>query len=335
MKSAPLFAALTLAAACGGSSSSTNPDGKLAGDAPASGGDGSVGVDAPPGAKPIIFTIVLENHDYAEIVSKTAGDAAATNAPFINSLIANAQAGTAPYAVLATSYKDTIHPSLGNYLHMISGANQYIGIIDLNPTTFPFPVDQPSLGTQLKAAGVPWRAYEESMGTPCNLSDAAPYAPKHNPWVYFKDMQADMTYCKQVDVDYSNFAADLAADTYKYMWITPNLNSDGHDPATDPVTGLKNSDTWLKGVVKTITDSAGYKAGGVLFITWDEAEGRNGDDKDLIPMLVMSPRLKAGVKTTATAFTHSSYTATIEDLLGLPRLATVTNEATLLEVLNP
>ena len=39
--------------------------------------------------------------------------------------------------------------------------------------------------------------------------------------------------------------------------------------------------------------------------------------------------------TSATAFTHSSYTATVEDLLGLPRLATVTSTTNLLEFMQP
>ena len=122
-----------------------------------------------------IFTIVLENHDYAEIVGST-------NAPYINSLIA--------MGALATNYKDTAHPSLPNYLHMISGDNQYPGIVDVDPTQFPyFPANKPNLGTQLEAAGIKWRSYQESMGTPCKLTDSGNYAPKHDPFLYFTDLQ--------------------------------------------------------------------------------------------------------------------------------------------------
>src|SRR5438270_220179 len=46
--------------------------------------------DATAGALPTVFTIVLENHDYAEIVGSP-------NAPYINSLIATQG--------LATNYK--------------------------------------------------------------------------------------------------------------------------------------------------------------------------------------------------------------------------------------
>ena len=37
--------------------------------------------------------------------------------------------------------------------------------------------------------------------------------------------------------------------------------------------------------VPKILASDGFKASGVLFITWDEAEGRNGNDPDQIPMI--------------------------------------------------
>ena len=71
-----------------------------------------------------------------------------------------------------------------------------------------------------------------------------------------------------------------------------------------------------------------------MFLTWDEAEGRTGDP-DKIPMIVISTKIKQAGMTDATALTHSSYTATIEDLLGLPRLATVTSAPTLMMFLNP
>ena len=103
---------------------------------------------------------------------------------------------------------------------------------------------------------------------------------------------------------------------------------------TDPVTGLHQTDAWLAQHLPAILASAGYQAGGVVLITWDEAEGRNGDDPDKIPMIVLSPRLKMSGMQSATAFTHSSYTATVEDLLGLPRLTTVTTTNNLMEFMN-
>jgi hypothetical protein len=287
------------------------------------GGDGMKQIDAPAtGGAFTVFTIVLENHDYAEIVGSS-------NAPYINSLIA--QGG------LATKYKDTIHPSLGNYLFMISGANQYAGFIDLDPVTVGFfPVDKPNLGTQLQTAGVKWRSYQESMGTPCRLTSSGKYAPKHDPFLYFTDMQTGPSdLCKQTNVDYSQFAADLATNDYRYMWITPNLDSDGHDPSGDPVAALKHSDMWMSQEVPKILASDGYNNGGVLLILWDEAAARNGDDPDQVPMIVVSKKIKQAGMTTATPMDHGAYLATVEELLELPRLATVTTSPTLMDMLNP
>src|SRR5690348_12955016 len=249
---------ILILAACGGKSGGNMGTA----DAPPGSGDGSMQQkDAPAGGSQLtIFTIVLENHDYVEIVGSS-------NAPYVNSLIA--QYG------LATNYMDSgVHPSLPNYLTLASGAPQYGGGVDLNPTNNPFPVNQPNLGTQLEAAGVMWRSYQESMGTACKLTTGGTYAPKHDPFLYFADQQKGANnLCANTNVDYSQFAADLAANTYRYMWITPNLTDDGHDPSSDPVGALKTSDTWLSTEVPKILASDAYKNGGVLFITWDEAEG--------------------------------------------------------------
>ena len=316
---------IALTAACGssgnGNPNGNNPDAPNSNGGGDSGNNGSGNHDAPTGtSKQTIFTIVLENHDYAEIVGSS-------NAPYINSLIAQ--------GALATNYKDTAHPSLPNYLHMISGDNQYPGIIDIGPNQVPyFPAMKDNLGTQLQAAGIKWRSYQESMGTACNLTDASPYATKHDPFLYFVDMQASAM-CADHNVDFSQFAGDLATNDYRYMWITPNLTDDGHDPANDPVTALKTSDTWLQQHVPAILASEGFTSGGILFITWDESEARNGDDPDKIPMIILSPRVKQAGMTSGTAYTHSSYLATVEDLLGLPRLATVTSAPAMMEFLNP
>src|SRR5439155_26817488 len=64
------------------------------------------------------------------------------------------------------------------------------------------------------------------------------------------------------NVDFSHFAADLAANSYRYMWITPNLVDDGHD-AIDVPTGLHNADAWMAQHVPAILASDGYQAGGV------------------------------------------------------------------------
>lgn len=313
------LAMIMFAAACGGGGN--NSDGNTDPDAPVNPQPDGDDPDGPPMmGKRTVFTIVLENHDYDEIVGSS-------NAPYINSLIG--------MGALATNYNDTIHPSLGNYLHMISGENQYPGFIDVGPKQAPyFPADKQHLGSQLIAANIPWRAYMESMGTACRLTDNGPYAPKHNPFVYFKDYQGTPA-CMQTNVDFSNLDADLASNMYRFMWITPNLNSDGHDPSGDPALAMRNSDTWLSQQVPKILASEGFTSGGVLLITWDEAEDRTASGADKIPMIVLSPRVKQAGMQLGTMMDHGSYLATVEELLGLPKLPTVASAPTLMSVLNP
>jgi len=309
-----------LVVGCGSNPNPIGGDDDVTPDAPTTGDDGNTGTDGTTSGKRTIFTIVLENHDYNEIVGSS-------NAPYINSLIA--------MGGLATNYNDTIHPSLGNYLYMISGDNQYPGIIDVDPTTIWFPSDGDNLGNQMQQAGIKWRSYQESMGTPCKLSGSGKYAPKHDPFLYFTNIQTGANdLCAETNVDYSQFDADLATNDYRYMWITPNLDSDGHDPSSNPVQGLQQSDTWMSQQVPKILASEGFTNGGVLFIVWDEAEGR-GNDPDQIPMIVVSPKIKSAGMTSATEMDHGAYLATVEDMLGLARLAPVTGSPTLMEFLDP
>lgn len=300
---------LLVVAACGSSSHvGGDDDDQMQPDAGSGSSAHDAAIDAPPDQL-TVFTIVLENQDYAEVVGSA-------NAPYLNSLIAQ---GT-----LATQYRDTNHPSLPNYLHMISGADQYPGFLDIGPQQFPyFPANQPNLGSQLDAANIPWRSYQESMPAPCTLIDSGMFAPRHDPFLYFADQQMDAAHCADKNVDYAQLATDLAANTYRYLWITPNLVNDGHDPQLDPVTGLHQCDAWLATEIPKLMASEAYQHGGIIFITWDEAEGRNNDDKDLIPMIVLTKGMPHPGTEVASAFDHGSYLATIEDLFHLPRLATV------------
>jgi hypothetical protein len=282
-------------------------------------------VDASPDAAlaPVtIFTIVLSLHDYNEIVGST-------NAPYLNSLIAANG--------LATNYHDVgTGPGLPNRLEMVSGNQQYnsFGVLDSDPTIFPFPVNSENLGSQLEAASIPWRAYAEEMGTACRLSINGNYAPKRVPFLYFTNIQnGAANLCAARVVDSSNLAADLAQGTNRYYWISPSLNHDGTNPSTDPVASLQAADTWLSTNVPPILASAAYQANGVLFITVDHAQGRNGDSTSQVPMVIVSRRIVSPGFQSAIAYNHASYLATVEMLLGLPRLGDAATATPMLEFL--
>ena len=272
-----------------------------------------------PGPHPVgrVFTIILSNHDYLEVVGSA-------NAPYLNMLIATD-------GVLATNYFDSgTHPRLPNTLMMASGATQYSGGTEVGPTQAPFfPSSAENLGHQLTVAGIPWRAYHESMGTPCKLSASGNYVPYHAPFVYFDDIQNGAAgLCAATNVDYSSFVADLAAKTYRFSWIAPDTTHDGSG-TTNPQTSLQAADVWLSTEVPKILASAVYQSSGVLFITFDQAEGRNGDDPDQVPMVVLSPALAHVGTNAGAAWSHATYLATVEDIFGLPRLAAASSAGTM------
>lgn len=258
-----------------------------------------------------VFTIVLENQDYEDVL----GPAGQRNAPYINSLAAR-------YG-LATNYHDSgVHPSLPNYLYMASGSSHGVRF-DVLPNHYGLPVAGEDLGIQLEKAGIAWRSYQESMGRACLLDshrvDAVHiYAPKHDPFLYFRDIQRNRPLCERTNVDYAQFPADLAAGSYRYMWITPDLHDDGHNPTRHPAQGLAQSDAWCAREIPKILASKTFQDGGVLFLTWDEAEGRTGHSRSQIPMIVVSPNLKHNRSNEL--FNHASYLATVEEIFGLPKL---------------
>jgi len=250
-----------------------------------------------------IFTIVLENEDAANVISPAN--------PYIYQL-------SQQYGV-PVAYSSSVHPSLPNYIIMTSGTQNGI-TNDADPAYNPTIPGTDNIADQLDAAGVPWRAYMESMGDPCKTQSEGDYAAHHNPFLYYWDMRMNTARCEKELVDFdANFANDLASNAYRFMWITPNMCNDMHNCST------QTGDAWLAKVVPQIMDSPGYKAGGAIFILTDEGNTRYLGASANLPILVVSPNLVTAPYQTTTPFGHPSYLATVEDILGLPRLSTTEN----------
>lgn len=216
----------------------------------------------------------------------------------------------------ADAYISDHHPSLANYIEMTSGSTQ--GITTSNDPISNVQIHgEENLADQLETAGIPWRAYMESMGEPCNASTSDPYGANHNPFVYYTSLTGDPERCRERVVDFdAHFAADLAADEYRFMWITPNRCNDMHDCP------LAVGDAWLARVLEQIMASPGYQRGGVVFILFDEGYLRLGSAAANLATLVVSPRLVSPAYVTDTRFDHRSYLATVEDIFEMPRLPT-------------
>lgn len=196
---------------------------------------------------------------------------------------------------VASNYRGVSHPSLPNYLALTSGSTW--GVADDGWHNLP----AGGLGSELTSAGIEWRAYMEGMNNGCYHS-SYPYALKHNPFAYYGST------CPSQVVPFTQFSSDMAGNVPNFVWITPDLCHDGHDCSNATV------DRWLSQTVPVILNSSTWKDGGVLFITWDEGE----DSGNSVLTLVIHPdplNHESG-----NAYNHYSLLATIEDVLGVPRL---------------
>jgi hypothetical protein len=262
-------------------------------------------------SQPIVFLIVMENRNW----TGSGGVSGSSEAPYINKTLT-------PMAAAANNYFNPPgnHPSLPNYLWMEAGKNFGVHADGL-PSEY-HQTTHAHLSELLHNAGIPWRAYEESItGTVCPLEpegSADPtgnklYQPRHFPQIYFDDMtngeSPKSSYCIQRARPFSALAADLKNNNIgRYNFITPNMCDDGHDPCGG--NAISHIDTWLKDNLPIILNSAQYKAGHVvIFITADEAD--NGDGP--IPFLALGEGVKHGFKNEV-YYTHSSLLRTLEEI---------------------
>lgn len=230
-------------------------------------------------ARSHVFIIVMENRSLQEAMTGS----------YVRQLAST-------YA-LATNYHAVAHPSLPNYLALTAGTT--FGIDDDSYHRLP----ETGIGYELTQHGISWRAYMQSMTGTC-LDSPYPYAVKHDPFAYYGGR------CPANVVPLSRLADDLAGDTPRFVWITPNLCDDGHDCSTAV------ADRFLAGLVPSILNSAAFRQRGLLIITWDEGAGN--DPTNLVPAIIAAPDLHR--HTTAVYHDHYSTLATIEEALGVPRL---------------
>jgi hypothetical protein len=275
---------------------------------------------APAGPIKTIFLIVMENHNWSDIVGSA-------SAPYLNSLL--------PQASYCSNYFDNpkaVHPSEPNYLWLEGGDN--FGVTDDNDPSTNHQATTDHLVTLLSKTGVSWRSYQEDMtpGT-CPVTSVNKYAPKHNPMVFFDDVvgnppSSTNAGCIANVRPYAELAGDLTNGTVaRYNFITPNLCDDMHDSLGCPtLDSVKNGDTWLAAELPKILGSAAYKDNGAVFITWDESEGGEVP----IGMIVLSPKAKGHGYVSATKYYHSSMLRTVQEVFGAtPLLRDAANQPSL------
>lgn len=270
--------ALVLAACGGGSSGATVPT-----------------AVPPPVRVPAFRHVVLavfENHEATEI-------AGSPNAPTFNALARR-------YATL-TSYDAVAHPSLPNYLALVSGSTQGI-TSDCTECI----VRGRSLADTLAAAGKTWKTYAEDLPYPgFTGGSAGRYAKKHDPFLYFRDVVDSRARRNRV-VPFTQLGRDLARHRLPdFSLVIPNLCNDMHDCS------VATGDAWLKAHIVPLLRSPELR-GGVVFVVFDEGtSGTGGGGR--IEALVLGPTVRRGSRFTKPT-NHFGLLRTIEDAWKLPRL---------------
>jgi phosphatidylinositol-3-phosphatase len=241
-----------------------------------------------------VVIVVEENADYASVVGNTA-------MPYLNSLIDS-------YG-LATQYYSNTHPSIGNYLMLVTGQ---VLTNDDGETPETFPVSANNVVRQLAANGKTWKAYAEDLpSVGYTGGDTGNYAVRHVPLAYLTDVQ-DSAAGKATLVPFTQFATDLAAGKLPdYSFVTPNLCNDAHNCA------LSVADAWLKTNIAPLLTSSPFKDDGVLIITFDESGNDNTHGGGRVATVILSPKFsKAGYRST-TLYQHESTLRLMLEGLGI------------------
>jgi hypothetical protein len=272
-----------------------------------------------------VFVIVMENHNWSDIAGNT------NDAPFINNTLLPASSYCRQYYNPPAN-----HPSLRNYLWMEAGTD--FGITANNSPAVYHQSTTNHLVTQLQAAGISWKAYQEDIdGATVPLDNMYGYAVRHDPFVYFDDVTGtnnpNWAYGISHIRPYSELAGDLADHTTaRYNFITPNICDDGHDLCAPFTNALQEIDAWLSAEIPKIMASAAYSNNGAIFITFDEGVGGDGP----IAFIVLSPLARGGGYANDIHYTHSSLLRSLQETFGVgPLLNDATNAVDLSDLFTP
>jgi len=232
---------------------------------------------AAPIAAPVprldhVVVIVFENKERAQVLGN---------------------AGAPTFARLARDGADLVdyyavtHPSLPNYLALVSGSTQ--GVTgDCTACV----VHGTSLGDLLTRAHLAWGAYAE--GYPASPR----FAKKHVPFLYFPQ---DRTHVHAL-------AALRPAQLPAFALVVPDLCDDMHDCS------IATGDRWLARVAPRLLVAPRT----AVFVVFDEGDTNAGGGGH-VAAIVAGTAVARDVRSTQFA-THYTLLRTIEDALGLPHL---------------
>jgi hypothetical protein len=235
----------------------------------------------------------------------------------------------------ASNFHNTSHPSLPNYIALTSGTN-VAGLAPFDGDCSPSPgcdSTADNIFNEVTSHGG-WRAFDESMPSPCFKAAIPLYGPKHNPAVYYTDIPPSTCVSDDVPLGTAVNSPLLAAlrnpaAAPAFSLVTPNICDDMHGGPGCPSDLIATGDAWLARWVPLITDTPTYRSGDTaVFIVWDEGNGGSaGEDCAASPTdeschvlaIWVAPSVRPGTVVAAPLDDYSCL-KTVEDLLGVAEL---------------
>jgi phosphatidylinositol-3-phosphatase len=236
-----------------------------------------------------VVVIVFEN----KVRSSVLGSGAA---PTFDALAAR-------HAVL-NGYRGVTHPSLPNYLALISGSTQ-----GLATTCTSCSFGGRSLADTLEANGRTWKAYAEGLPRPGFTGAASGrYVKRHVPFLYFRRVLARPARLRRV-VPLGHFSRDLAARRLPdFALVIPDMCHNMHDCP------VATGDAWLRRFLPPLLRNK-QLANSVVFVIFDESD--TADPR--VAALALGPLVRPGSRL-GPRTSHYGLLRTVEDAWGLPRL---------------
>jgi len=204
-----------------------------------------------------------------------------------------------------TRYYGVTHPSLPNYLALVSGSTH-----GLRTNCTSCIISSRTLADTIEASGRTWKAYAEGLPRPGYVGAVSGrYAKKHNPFVYFRNIAANPVRRRQHVVPFTQLARDLRANALPHFsLIVPDMCNSMHDCP------VSTGDAWLRKLVPKLVqlpDTA-------IFILFDEgttAERGGGH----VPAILLGTAVKPGSRFSGVT-NHYGALRTIEEAWDLPFL---------------
>ncbi len=242
-----------------------------------------------------VVVVLLENESYSEVVGSP-------EAPELN--------GLARQYGLLTNFFAVAHPSLPNYLALVSGSTQGVTTEDCEGCEFPGrtiadSIDESNRTWKVYAEGLPARGFRGAA--------SGQYVRRHNPFMYFGDVVGSPDRLDRI-APLSEFSHDLATGNLpSFSFVVPGLCNSVHDCS------LAQGDSWVGSFVKPLLASDQMKDS-VVFVTFDESESEDIESGGgHIPLFVLGPLVKSGARSSVRV-THYGLLRTIEDAWNLPPL---------------